>query len=244
MTRTRTAIALVAAVAGIAATVALGNWQTRRAEQKLALEAQWDAAFAMTPAMLDANSVAQIAQRLPVRVRAEGEFVHAKSVWLDNRQLDGRAGLWLATPLRTADGAVVLVLRGWAARDPADRARLPAPAQPAGRVAVEGIALAQAPRLYELGSPQTSGPLPAVWQNLDLPAYERASGLTVAPLIVMQTSDLADDLVRRWARPASGVEKHRGYAFQWYALAATLAVLTAVLGQRSLRRAKENRDPT
>lgn len=239
MTHARTAIALVAAVAGIAATVALGNWQTRRAEQKLALEAQWDAALALAPAVLDAGSVPSVVQRLPARVRAEGEFLHDKSVWLDNRQLDGRAGLWLATPLRSADGTVVLVLRGWAARDPADRARLPQPMQPAGRVAVEGIALAQAPRLYELGSPQTSGPLPAVWQNLDLPAYQAASGLTVAPLVLMQTSDLADGLERRWARPASGVDKHRGYAFQWYALAATLAVLTAVLGLRALRRAKE-----
>jgi surfeit locus 1 family protein len=238
---TRRYWAWIAAVAGIALTVALGNWQTRRGEQKLALQAQWDAAQAAAPTPLTAATAAQIAQRLPVRVQLQGEWLADKSVWLDNRQLDGRAGLWLVTPLRGADGAVVLVNRGWAARDPADRNRLPPLPAGAGTVAIEGTALARVPRLLELGGSPEAGSLPAVWQNLDLAAYQRASGKPVLPLVVQQTSTADDGLIRRWTPPATGVERHRGYAFQWYALAATIALIAVALEGRR-RRAVTRKD--
>jgi surfeit locus 1 family protein len=227
--------AWIAAAAGIALTVALGNWQTRRAEQKLALQAQWDAMQAAAPRPLNAVTAAGIALQLPARVQLQGEWLGAQSVWLDNRQLDGRAGLWLVTPLKTADGALVPVLRGWAARDPADRAKLPPLPAVAGAVSIEGTALAQVPRLLELGGAWQDGPLPAVWQNLDLAAYERVSGMAVLPLVVQQTSAADDGLIRRWPPPATGVERHRGYAFQWYALAVTIALLALVLEWRRRR---------
>ena len=39
-------------------------------------------------------------------------------------------------------------------------------------------------------------------------------------------------------RPAmsdAGIDRHRGYAFQWYGLAALLTVLTGVVAWRSVR---------
>jgi surfeit locus 1 family protein len=38
--------------------------------------------------------------------------------------------------------------------------------------------------------------------------------------------------VRGWPRPSTGVEKHRGYAFQWYALAGMALVFFVVTGFR------------
>jgi surfeit locus 1 family protein len=52
---------------------------------------------------------------------------------------------------------------------------------------------------------------------------------------VQQTSDMQDGLARRWSRPASGVDTHRGYAFQWYALSALIALLTLYFGGRAWR---------
>jgi surfeit locus 1 family protein len=39
-----------------------------------------------------------------------------------------------------------------------------------------------------------------------------------------------------WPRPDAGVERHRGYAFQWYSLAALIAGLTVYFGGKALRR--------
>jgi cytochrome oxidase assembly protein ShyY1 len=178
---------------------------------------------------------------LPQRVRLAGRFVHDKSVWLDNRPQDGRAGLILLTPLVLADSApgratVVLVMRGWAPRDMQERTRQPKVAEPRGEVVIEGLALEHPPRVYELSSVAEPVPLPALWQNLDFGEYARASGLQVQPWVVQQEGGPDDGLVRNWPRPASGVERHRGYALQWYALAGLIALLTVVLGGRALWR--------
>jgi surfeit locus 1 family protein len=60
--------------------------------------------------------------------------------------------------------------------------------------------------------------------------------LPLAAFVVQQTSASDDRLVRRWARPVAGVDRHRGYAFQWYALAVLIGMLTLFFGWRAARR--------
>ncbi len=226
----QTLAVVVAAAAGIAATVSLGNWQSRRAEQKLALQAQRNAAERAAPVEVSAFDLAELPRRVPLRIRLRGRFEHDRTVWLDNRMMGGRAGFVVVTPLRLeGTDMAILVMRGFAARDPADRQRLPVIGTPDGDVIVEGLALAEPPRLLELGAAPPPGALPAIWQNLDYARFEQASGLRVARVVVQQRSDSADGLVRHWPQPSAGVEKHRGYALQWYALAALLAVLAAIV---------------
>jgi surfeit locus 1 family protein len=236
MARTRTLLALVAAAAAIALAVSLGNWQLRRADEKLALQAAWDRAAQAMPLPVGGADIGAVAGRLPVRVRLRGRFLFAHEVWLDNRQMDGQAGLMLVTPLRLADGAVVLVNRGFARRDPRDRARLPEVARPPGEVVIEGLAVAHAARVLQLGENAPAGSGPLVWQNLDYAAFERASGLAVARWVVQQTDGDDDGLLRNWPRLAAGVDRHQGYALQWFSLAALIAALTAFFGLRALRR--------
>lgn len=235
------ALALVAAVAAMLLTAALGQWQLRRAQEKLALQSLWDEAERAAPRVLDASSATEVARRLPARVRVQGEFLHAATAWLDNRPLDGRAGFWVVTPLRIDADALVLVVRGWAPRDPADRTRLAPVGLPQGRVELEGLAIAQVPRLLELGRPAPMK-LPGIVQNLDFDAFEAASGLPVLRLVVQQRSDLDDGLVRRWGRPDLGVDKHRGYALQWFSLCALILVLTLVFALRAMRQRSRRPD--
>ena len=58
----------------------------------------------------------------------------------------------------------------------------------------------------------------------------RPAADSVARFVVQQTNDTGDGLRRVWPRPDAGVDKHRGYAFQWYSLAALIAVLTLFFG--------------
>ncbi|MFN9106393.1 MAG: SURF1 family protein [Betaproteobacteria bacterium] len=234
-------VALAVGVAGTWVAYSLGSWQTKRAEGKLAVEARWRAAESAAPRDVSPANTSSVRGELPQRVRLRGQFAHEKSVWLDNRPLDGRAGMILLAPLVLDDSAsgratVVLVMRGWAPRDMQERARLPKVAQPRDPIVVEGLALPHPPRVYELSDVAEPATLPALWQNLDYAEYAKASGLHVEPWVVQQQGGADDGLVRAWTRPASGVEKHRGYALQWYSLAGLIAVLTLVLGARALRR--------
>ena len=228
-------VAVLAGIAGVALTTSLGNWQTRRGDEKAARQAQWDDALARAPRIIASGAhAAAVARELPQRVKANGAFLPEATVYIDNRLVDGVAGFQVVTPLAVADGMPwVLVNRGWAPRKMADRAEVPMAPVSSAPVQIEGVAVTHVPRVLELGA--DSGSLRGFWQNLDFDAYERASGHKVARFVVQQTNDTGDGLRRVWQRPDAGVDKHRGYAFQWYSLAALIAGLTLYFGGKALR---------
>ncbi len=220
-------VPLLATLAGIALTARLGFWQLDRADQKIALQAAQESRAKLSP--LDARSLARTsvdAQAQHFRpVVIGGRWLVDRTVFLDNRQMDGKAGFFVVTPL-LIDGTAeaVLVQRGWAARNFSDRAALPPVATPAGPLTVIGRVAPSPSRLFEFEG-AASGP---IRQNLDVPAFARESGLSLLPLTVVQLDGpgAADDgLARHWPPPASDVQKHYGYAFQWFALATVLAIL-------------------
>jgi cytochrome oxidase assembly protein ShyY1 len=232
----RTWLAMAAGVALTVLAISLGNWQTRRGDTKEAIEAQWHDAEAAKPTdVATLNDATAVAASLPRRVTMRGSFVPAATVFVDNRTLNGVAGFQVITPLRLEDGTAVLINRGWAARDARDPARIPDLTTPVGAVPIEGLAVARVPRLLELASTATPA-LPGIWPNLEFEDYEKAAGFAVARVVVQQTNDTADGLRRVWPRPAAGVDKHRGYALQWYGLAVLSAGLTIYFGGRALRR--------
>jgi len=214
-----------AALVAIALTVALGNWQTRRAEEKLALGQDLDAAASQSVLALPASLVDAHAYAFH-HVSARGEYSARHSILLDNKVLRGVAGYQVLTPLKIAGSDVyVLVNRGWVAAGPR-RDVLPQIQTPAGNQTVEGIAVVPSSHIVELDANTEEG---MVWQNLVLARYAKRSGLKLQPVVLQQTSRAADGLARVWDRPDTGADKHRGYAFQWYALATAILIAYVVL---------------
>lgn len=210
----------VAALAAIALTVSLGNWQSRRAEEKLALGRDLDAAARRAVLALPSRPVD--AHDYEFRsVSARGEYSARHTILLDNKVLRGVPGYQVLTPIKLDGGDMyVLVNRGWVAAG-VRRDRLPQTQTPAGSGTVEGIAIVPSSHIFELDTKTEEG---IVWQNLVLARYAKWSGLRLQPIVLQQTSDAADGLVRAWERPDTGADKHRGYAFQWYALATTILI--------------------
>jgi surfeit locus 1 family protein len=121
--------------AGLAGALALGGWQLQRAENKRALLADYLAAQTAAPVPLNAQTPAG-AQ--PLAVSVTGTYEVQRQLLLDNQALRERPGYHVWTPLRLADGGLVLVNRGWVAQF-ADRAVPPALAAPAGLVELRGL---------------------------------------------------------------------------------------------------------
>ena len=242
MPRRKLIVAFVAAAIGIATAISLGIWQTRRGDAKLALQAQADAAERAPPIDIAPSrlSIESAGTALPRKVRVSGVFDPAGTIYLDNRMLDSAAGFYVITPLVISEGLpAVLIDRGWKAHDMRERARVAAAMPPSGRVSIEGLAVARPSALLELDS-KPEHRVPGIWQNLDYLAYEQATGRSVARFVVQQAGEAqsdnaADGLRREWPRPASGVEKHRGYALQWYSLAVLIAALAAFFGWKDWR---------
>ncbi|GGY81255.1 SURF1 family protein [Pseudoduganella plicata] len=228
-------IPFVATMLLVALGIALGQWQTRRADDKLAMQAKVAAANTQAPLRLDGTPV-DIAQAEWRRVSVSGTFVAGWPVYLDNRPQAGRAGLYVLMPFRI-DGSDshVLVLRGWLPVDAAHRGRIAPYATPARRVTLEGIARCDPGHVLGLGTDARLAP-GAIVLNADVAGVATASGLRFQPFVLQQTSGGTDTLVRDWPAPALGIEKHRGYAFQWYALALTAFLFFVITGFLSGRK--------
>lgn len=184
----------IAAIAAIALTVSLGNWQTRRAEEKLRLQQDRDRAAALAPLGLTPDRLAQPSALQGYRVIAQGRFLDQYSVFIDNRSYRGQAGFHLLTPM-AVDGLAqpVLVLRGWVAQDPAQRSRLPRIASPAPPLRIEALVERDLDQVLELAKAPEPGPGDRLWQNASIAAVARWSGLSLAPLLLRQLG--ADEAV-------------------------------------------------
>ena len=224
----RGALILMAAIAVALLTARLGVWQLDRAAQKTTLQAAIESQGELPPLpapQLADDPVTALAQHHRSIV-IEGRWLPEYTVFLENRQMNGRPGFFVVTPLLLSDGSAVLVQRGWLPRDLMDRTRVASPPTAGGQVRVEGRIAPPPSRLYEFAG-AASGP---IRQNIDLGSFAGETRLRLRPLSIVQvegTPPLNDGLLRQWLRPAADVAKHHGYAFQWFALCALVIGLYA-----------------
>jgi len=156
-------------------------------------------------------------------VRLQGQWRADLTVFLDNRQMGGRPGLFVMTPLQLRNSqTLVMVQRGWVPRNFLDRGQLPRVATPDGEVALVARVAPPPSKLYEF----KGGDNGVLRQNLDLPEFARETGVAVLTRIsVIETAAASDGLARDWPAFSTGVDKHYGYAFQWFGLSALVAIL-------------------
>lgn len=224
-------VILFAATAGVVITASLGVWQLGRAAQKQALIDARAEQAAMEP--LDGAGLGQptdsAANRQGLLYRAvhlRGRWLAQHTIYLENRQMQGRPGFHVLTPLELEalpgrTPVVVVVQRGWAPRTFNDRTALPVIETPSGMVQIEGHLAPWPSRLYDFGAVE-DGP---IRQNLDFEVYRQQTALPLLELSVQQSGRGSEGLLRDWPVVASGIEKHHGYAFQWFGLSALIALL-------------------
>lgn len=223
--------ATLMALAGVAATIALGFWQLGRAETKAVLQARLDE-FARQPPNLVGTAELNATDILLRRVEARGRFEPRHVVFLDNRVHKHQPGYYVLMPLRlTGEGSsakYILINRGWIAAG-AERNRVPSVTTPEGDVAVTGIATPYNERFMELSTQVAEG---NIWQNMVLDRYRLATKLDVQPVIVQQTNAADDGLVRDWPPLDLKRNTHLAYAVQWFALAAAILIAYVALNVR------------
>lgn len=219
------ALVLLAALAGVLLTASLGRWQMGRAAQKQAI-AQLRAERAAMPALdgrtLEGLSEDALQGMLHRRVLLRGRWLPEHTVWLENRQMHGRPGFHVLTPLQLeGSNSVWLVQRGWVPRHFMDRTALPPIETPPGVDNVQARVLPWPSRVYDF----TQAEQGVIRQNLVFEDYRGQTRLPLLPISLQQTDADSQGLQRDWPEWASGVEKHHGYAFQWFGLSGLIALL-------------------
>ena len=246
----RVAFAVIAGALAIAGTSALGFWQLRRAAGKEVIQREIEQSARATPKMPDAAALSHPGTLIHKHLRFQGRWLPDRAVYLDNRPQAGRAGFYLLMPLHIEEPRPVdvIVNRGWLPRDVSDRTRIAPHSTPGDMVTISGVALAEEPHLLELAA-QPDRKLGGIWQNFDFDAFARASGREPLRIVVRQDRAIdeagsqADGLERDW--PDRGgilqaqIDRHHGYAFQWFALAATLVALLTYQLIRVMKHARK-----
>jgi surfeit locus 1 family protein len=212
-----------AAVAGFALTLDLGLWQWRKGERKVASQAETEQRQSLAPLderALPASGVPAELLHRPVVLR--GTWVKERTVYLDNRQMQGKPGFYVVTPLRlTGSNSAIVVERGWIPRNFEHREQLQPVDTPTGVVEVRGRIAPPPPKLYEFAGAVTG----AIRQNLELGRFRAETGLALLDVAVQQEGPASEGLLREWPRADSGAATNYGYAFQWWAMSGLVAVL-------------------
>ena len=216
----------------------LGNWQTRRAAEKIGAAGR--ACRSGPPAAAGARRRAAIdpapASLNSATSSCTGEFSPTGRCSSTTGRYEGRAGFHLLMPFKLAGShETVLVARGWLPRE-RGRSRPPAAVSRRRPATSRSKAwCAQLGRVHAAGRRRAPLRPGAIVQNLDPAAVrQRQRPGPCAPFVVEQAG--ADIRRTAWCatgpRPSLGVDPHQGYAFQWYALAAMASLFFVMTGFR------------
>ena len=225
--------------ASLALLIGLGVWQLQRLEWKQGLIAQIEARAHAEPVTLkEAVTRARAGEDVGyLRVRVEGRFDNGKERYL-YAVSDGTPGWHVITPLKTPEGEVVLVDRGFvpdAFKEPSSRAQ----GEINDEVAVTG--LARAPDTQGRFIPDNE-PAENRWFWRDLDAMSKsmfpAGAPDIAPFILeAERSDIPGGWPLGGQTRLDLPNNHLQYALTWFLLALCLVVIYVIYVRSRLRAA-------
>jgi surfeit locus 1 family protein len=214
--------------------IELGNWQMRRLAWKHDLIAHVDQrvhAPPVAPPAPDQWSQVNAEQDEYRHVQVTGEFLHDRQtlIWAAS---DEGSGFFVVTPLRLADGSIVLVNRGFAPVDWCGRDGHCARG-PSGSVTVTG--------LLRMSEPSTlfrrNDPVHDSWYTRDVAAIAAARHLSqVAPYFIDldKAPAVSGSAEHVWPEGGTTVinfpNNHLSYLITWYLMALLTLVASVYVG--------------
>jgi cytochrome oxidase assembly protein ShyY1 len=231
--------------------VFLGRWQYHRHEARSARNDLVNTNYSAPPVTLS-DLLPTVRQDPTValpkalewrRVTVEGTYLTDHTVLLRNRPQNDQNGYDVLVPLRTTDGPILLVNRGWVPAGSASAAEPDSvPAPPSGRVTVVA-------RLRP-SEPTTTKRAPAGQANrIAVRQLATALGPADARQVIGAYGLLADEspspgqAPARSTKPDPGLGINFAYAVQWVAFAITAYVLFGVAMVREVRRREGTAPP-
>jgi surfeit locus 1 family protein len=211
----------------------LGWWQWSKGvdiETQIALR---DQRSAVNPLSLGTQPV-NAAEVDGAMVVVRGQFDAAEQFFLDNQQYQGRPGLHVITPLHIEGSSMrVLVNRGWIGWGQS-RAVLPKVDVPTEFVTVHGRAMRPSNKAPAFVT-EPEGDTGVLRTRIRLDDIQAEHEYPMQPMVILMTeSDATYGLIRDWPEPDNKAPMHKGYAAQWFLMA---AVLLAFFVRSSYRKA-------
>lgn len=216
-------------IALLALCLRLGFWQLERGEQKRQLI---DAGTQNT-SINEANG--QLANALWKTITLNGNYLAETPYLLDNQSHQGQPGYQVFSRFALNDGQQLLVNRGWVAQN--DASTVQAISATNARQSLNGIVAPYRRAGMRLGPPVVSPPnaRPVVVNYPTQQEWEALFEQALLPFTIWLAADQPNGYLRDWQVQSVPPEKHLGYAFQWFAMATAVAVISLILLLRIFR---------
>ena len=213
--------------------IRLGFWQLNRADQKNEINQNF----------IERQSEEEITDQGLIneeniwrKFTLDGEFLKI-NFFLDNQMYRRNAGYTIFTPFVTSKGMIILVNRGWHPL-PELRDEIPFIENILGPKTITGI-LSPIPSHGIILTDQNTELIDTNSiriQRIDLDEIKNMiemENLQINPLVLTLDKPIDQNLVKHLVLPVSNSEKNYGYAFQWFAFAATLLIIFIVLRKKT-----------
>ena len=220
-------------LATMAFLVSLGFWQLDRADQKRTIEASIQKAnTGVVELIVNQN---ELLNKEYYEVRLQGSYFSDKQFIYDNQIVDQASGYYVLTPfVLTGQSNAIMINRGfipWNGR----------------RDQLADIAVDYAPReikiqvskpikRIELKTSDISNQFPVLIQAIDFDVIEEISSTSFVDVIGLLDPSSVDGFVRKWEPYAGSIEKHIGYAIQWFLMALVLGIIGIRIGLKQRKK--------
>ena len=209
-------------IATLVLLISLGFWQLDRADEKRAIEDQ--IASANSGDVEFVTSVEFLKDKEYYHVRLQGSYIGDKQFIYDNQIVDQISGYYVLTPfiLKGASKAV-LINRGfipWSGR----RDKL-ADIDIGEKLTEVKVQISKPVKRMELEASELTGDFPVLIQALDLDEMSTIASLDFASVIGLLSPESDNGFVRQWEPYTGSIERHIGYAIQWFLMALVLAFI-------------------
>lgn len=202
-----------------------GFWQLDRAQEKIRMQQQVEAARLQPVLHIFGDLPAPESLRYR-QIRITGHYRSEQQFLLDNRIRTDAAGAHVGyhvlTPFVT-DAGTLLVDRGWVPVG-ADRNRLPEVTVETGERNITGTVI-QPGRSFRLGSIDSDFNWPRVIQFVDYELLGQRIDARLYPAVLVLAGGSANGFQYNWKPEQDGPQQHYSYATQWFLMCGAMVLL-------------------
>ena len=220
-------------LATMAFLVSLGFWQLDRADQKRTIEASIQKAnTGVVELIINQN---ELLNKEYYEVRLQGSYIGDKQFIYDNQIVDQASGYYVLTPfVLTGQSNAIMINRGfipWNSR----RDQLADIAVGSAFREIK-VQVSKPIKRIELKTSDISNQFPVLIQAIDFDVIEEISSTSFVDVIGLLDPSSDDGFVRKWEPYTGSIEKHIGYAIQWFLMALVLGIIGIRIGLKQRKK--------
>jgi surfeit locus 1 family protein len=198
----------------------LGLWQLDRADEKRDIEKSVNSATDKPPLLLNSADKSNLQAEVYRRVVVTGQYDNARQYLWDNKTDEGRPGYQVLTPFVLEDSKIaVIVNRGWVPML-GRRDQLPDIIVGQDIETISGV-IKDPSNTIQLAEriDQSDSAFPHFVQAFEPDIFESELKISLLPVMIELAESEKSGYVRNWQPFFGKIERHNGYALQWFVMA-------------------------